>query len=226
MKKMLFSVLMAAFSLSAAPKAVVFDWGNVIAFDERSVIVDFMCLTFSFSEAEFERANLEKRKFVAAGKSDIDFWLDFAVKKKIKLPKEWPDSYAAALKASVGADPRMYALIDELKDKQIRVGLLSNINDRYVKLIRGFGFYDSFNPCLLSCEIGLEKPDQKAYELLLKTIEIPGHEIVFIDDKAENVEAAKKLGIDAIVFESVDQVRRELTARGLFNHDSQMIEKR
>lgn len=226
MKKILFSFLMAAFSLSAVPKAVVFDWGNVIAFDDRSVVVDFMCQSFSFSETEFEQANLEKRKAVAVGKSDIDFWLDFAEKKKCKLSKDWPDLYTAVLKASVGADPQMYALIDELKDKQIRVGLLSNINDRYVKLIRGFGFYDPFHPCLLSCEMGLEKPDQKAYELLLKTIELPAHEIVFIDDKAENVEAARKLGIDAIVFESAGQVRSELKARGLFDHDSQMIEKR
>ncbi len=37
MKKILFSFLIATSSLFAAPQAVVFDWGNVIAFDDRSL---------------------------------------------------------------------------------------------------------------------------------------------------------------------------------------------
>lgn len=44
---------------------------------------------------------------------------------------------------------------------------------------------------------------------------LPASEIVFIDDKAENVEAAKKIGIDAIVFESSEQLRTELLQRKL-----------
>jgi putative hydrolase of the HAD superfamily len=93
--------------------------------------------------------------------------------------------------------------------------MLSNIDDRYTKLIRDFGFYKPFEPCLLSCEMGLEKPDPKAYELLLKTINLPAEEIVFIDDKEENVEAAKAMGIDAILFTSEPQLRGELNKRGV-----------
>lgn len=217
MKKMLFSFLVASSSLFATPQAVVFDWGNVIAFDDRSIIVDFMCETLKCSESEFERANLAKRKAVQAGKSEIDFWLQFAKDKGVQLPSNWPETYTSMIKQSVGADPKMYALIEELKSKQVRVGLLSNINDRYVKLIRDFGFYEPFDPCLLSCEMGLEKPDPKAYELLLQTIALKAEDIVFIDDKAENVASAKKMGIDAIVFESEEQVRSELSKRGLLH---------
>ena len=124
-------------------------------------------------------------------------------------------STVPTLKESVGADPNMYVLIDQLKESGIRVGMLSNIDDRYTKLIRDFGFYEPFEPCLLSCEMGLEKPDLKAYELLIETMNLPASEIVFIDDKAENVEAAKKIGIDAIVFESSEQLRTELLQRKL-----------
>ena len=202
-------------SLNAAPQAVVFDWGNVIGFSDRSVVVNFMCESFHFSESEFESANLEKRKAMKAGKSDTDFWLEFANRKGIHLPKDWALAYTAILKESVGADPTMYILIDELKESGMRIGMLSNIDDRYTKLIRDFGFYEPFDPCLLSCEMGLEKPDPKAYELLLKTINLPAKEIVFIDDKTENVEAAQKMGIDAILFESPQQLRKELAKRDL-----------
>ena len=219
MKNVLFSLMASVTtmiaSLNAASQAVVFDWGNVIGFNDRSIVVDFMCDSFHFSEAEFESANLEKRKAMKAGLPDTDFWLDFARKNEIQLPKDWAQKYTAALKESVGADPKMYVLIDQLKEKGVRVGMLSNIDDRYTKLIRDFGFYKPFEPCLLSCEMGLEKPDPKAYELLIKTINLPANEIVFIDDKAENVEAAKKLGIDVILFESLPQLREELLQREL-----------
>lgn len=64
--------------------------------------------------------------------------------------------------------------------------------------------------------MGLEKPDSKAYDLLIKTVKIAPEQIVFIDDKAENVEAAKAMGIDAILFESELQVKAELARRGMF----------
>jgi HAD superfamily hydrolase (TIGR01509 family) len=215
MKKLLLAFLAATASLAAVPQAVVFDWGHVLANEDRSVVVNFMCETFQLSEADFEAVNLEKRKAVQSGKSDIDFWIEFGKQKGITLPSNWPEIYTLVIKASVGVNSEMYALIDELKAQQIRVGLLSNINSRYTKLIRDFGFYQPFDPCLLSSEIGWEKPDPKAYETLLKAMNIPAKDIVFIDDKLENVESAKKLGIDAIVFESAQQIRSALIERKL-----------
>lgn len=215
MKKILLSLILLSSSLTALPQAVVFDWGNVLAFDDRSIVVKFMCETFNFTESEFESANLAKRKAMQAGISDVDFWLQYAKEKGIKLTNNWAQNYSDALKASVGADPEMFELVYELKDQQIRVGLLSNINDRYVKLIRDFGFYQPFDPCLLSCEIGLEKPNKEAYEALLKALFLPPETIVFIDDKIENVSAAIDMGFDAICFESAAQIRLELTKRGL-----------
>ncbi len=135
---------------SAAPQAVVFDWGNVLAKADRSVVVDFMCQTFQFSESEFEIANLEKRKAIKAGKSDIEFWLQFATEKGVALEDQWPESYQAILKKSIGADEEMLMIVSELKEKQVSVGLLSNINDKYTKLIRDFGFYDPLN---LACSL-------------------------------------------------------------------------
>ncbi len=67
MKKYLFSFITSAMtttSLMAAPQAIVFDWGNVIGFSDRSVVVNFICGAFRFSEEEFESANFEKRKGV------------------------------------------------------------------------------------------------------------------------------------------------------------------
>jgi len=101
------------------------------------------------------------------------------------------------------------------KRKGIPVALLSNIDDRLAKIIKEFDLYAPFTPCILSCEVGLEKPDPKIYELLLQEIQMPANQILFVDDRKENIDAALKLGFDAIVFSSQAQLEKELQLRGI-----------
>ena len=208
---------MAVTSLFSAPQAVVFDWGDVMGSFDRSILVDFMCDSFHFTKEEFEEANREKWKALGKGKSDIDFWLELANERMTTLPETWGNQYLSIFELCVDANPSMYALVNELKKNNIPVALLSNATGRQAVILRKMGLYQPFDPCLISCEIGIEKPDQKAFEILLKTMSLPAEEIVFIDDKAANVEAAKKIGIDAILFESPHQLRTELLKRGLLN---------
>lgn len=169
------------------------------------------------SEAEFEKINLEKRKAVKAGKSDEEFWLQFAEKKGIGLSPNWPQTFKTVMKEAIGINPEMYVLVAELKAKQIPVALLSNIDTRLAKLVRDFGLYEPFEPCLLSCEIGVEKPDPKAYQALLDHLSLPTAKgVVFIDDRHENVEAALAMGFDAILFISHRQLHQELDKRECF----------
>ena len=79
------------------------------------------------------------------------------------------------------------------------------------------GLYAPFDHSLrlLSYEMGVEKPDPRAYQILVDTLHLPPSDIVFIDDKWENINAAKEMGIDAILFESPEQIYRELEQRGL-----------
>lgn len=215
-KKILFSLLTVCASLSASPKAIVFDFGGVMTTEpKREDIVHFLQTSFHLSAEEFDLVNQEKRKAVKAGKSDVEFWLQYAQENNITLPKEWVCSFNQVMKDAIGINPQMYALVEELKAKNIRVALLSNIDERLAKLIRNLGLYEPFSPCLLSCEIGLEKPDFKAFEILLGQLNLPAREVLFIDDRPENIEAARELGMDAILFESCQHLKEELLKRDL-----------
>jgi len=219
MKKPLFSLtasLLMATSLIAAPQAVVFDFGGVLTGEpNREAVVNFIQNSFHFSKEEFEKVNLEKRQAVKQGKTDEEFWISYAKTKGIKLPSDWGESFRSVMKDAIGVNPQMYVLVNQLKEQQIPVALLSNIDERLSKLIRDFGLYEPFTPCLLSCEIGIEKPDLKAYEFLLTELNLPAKEVLFIDDRPENIEAAKAAGLDAILFQSEQQLRGELSKRGI-----------
>ncbi len=208
--------MLAVTPLMAAPQAIVFDFGGVLTkTPNREILVRFICQSFGFSEEEFERINQEKRLFVKQGGTDEEFWIAYAKTEKIELPHNWTESFKSTMIEAICIHSEMYDLVDTLKDQKIPIALLSNIDERLARFIREFGLYQPFDPCLLSYEIGIEKPDPKVYELLLSTLNLPAQEVVFIDDLAENVEAAKTIGIDAILFESIDQLRNELTKRSV-----------
>jgi len=214
MKKIVF-LLFATASLSAAPRAVVFDFGDVLAHPNREIMREFLFDTFHLSPDEMKKVAQERDIAMKKGISETDFWIQFAKEKNITLSEVWPHAYQSTLKKALGVNLAMFTLIDELKSKGVRVGLLSNIEERPAKMVRSFGLYQSFDPCLLSFEIGIEKPDPKAYKILVEKMNLSPHDIVFIDDLPENVQAAKEMGIDAILFESEKQIRKELNTRGL-----------
>lgn len=218
MKKFLLVFLFAAASLIAVPKAIIFDFGGVLTVTgepNRKAVADFIRDSVQLSQEEFEAANLVKRLFLKEGGTDEAFWRSLAESRAIYLAPDWDSSFRAVLKESIGVNPQMFALVEELKAEEIPVGMLSNIDDRLARFVRGFGLYDLFDPCLLSCEIGFEKPDERAYLHLLERLELPAEDVVFIDDRLENVEAAKQVGLDAILFDSEEGLREELAQRGV-----------
>lgn len=178
-------------------------------------VVKLVCETFQITEKEFEIARSERKSALKAGKSEEEFWSLCAQKKGIELPKEWPQMLRAAYKEAINVAPEMYLFVELLKEKNIPVAMLSNIDSGMAKIIKEFGYYEPFDPCLLSCELGVDKPERKIYEILLEKLNLPATEVIFIDDLPQNVTGAKALGIDALLFQSQEQLKEELTKRNL-----------
>jgi putative hydrolase of the HAD superfamily len=72
-----------------------------------------------------------------------------------------------------------------------------------------------FDVLVWSYQLGIAKPDAEIYRHTLERLGTQPEETLFIDDKRENVEAARALGIRSIEYSSVEQLRAELIANGL-----------
>jgi putative hydrolase of the HAD superfamily len=66
-----------------------------------------------------------------------------------------------------------------------------------------------------SFQLGIAKPDPAIYRHTLDELGSRPEETLFIDDKRENVEAARALGIQAIQYSTVERLRADLIATGL-----------
>jgi FMN phosphatase YigB (HAD superfamily) len=203
-------------SLCAVPQAIVFDFGGVMTKDSHwRAMDDFVRESLGLSQEEFETANLDKYASLEQGETDEEFWLSYACDHWIALPSGWGALFRSAMKESLGINLGMYALVAELRGQFMLVAMLSNTTKRRSQVFRRFGLYEPFDPCLLSWEIGFRKPDSKAYEYLLDRLGLSAKEVIFIDNKLENIEVAKELGMDAILFESEEQLRQLLYERGV-----------
>jgi putative hydrolase of the HAD superfamily len=111
----------------------------------------------------------------------------------------------------------MVALAGRLNAGGYRLGVLSNTNRGHWKFVTGrFAYLTSlFHVFAMSFEIGAMKPAPQIYEAAARLAGAESGDIFFTDDRAENVDAARQAGWDAILFTTPAELRRELLARGI-----------
>ena len=73
-----------------------------------------------------------------------------------------------------------------------------------------YPFLQSFNGLLISGEDNMMKPDAEIYELAITRFNLIPQETVFIDDKLENIEAAKKLHLKTIHLIDPNKIEAEI----------------
>lgn len=79
-------------------------------------------------------------------------------------------------------------------------------------MMRKFRLHELVDLMVFDEEEGISKPDERLYLLTLERLGIRSEESVFVDDKDENVEAARRLGIAGIHFKNARQAIQELDA--------------
>lgn len=80
-----------------------------------------------------------------------------------------------------------------------RTGILSNSGPGARERERVHGFEEVTDVIVYSHEVGLAKPDPAAYELTARRLGVAAHEVLFLDDVAANVEAARGAGWHAVL---------------------------
>ena len=108
-------------------------------------------------------------------------------------------------------------LIDDLKNSY-SLGICSNTDPwHWQKVYENIEFIKEFKHYFLSFEMKLNKPDPAIFKRILDHIGIQGDHCVFIDDIAENIDAAQQHGINGIIASNPFQMREELTRLKIFD---------
>jgi glucose-1-phosphatase len=128
----------------------------------------------------------------------------------IALP---PGDFRAAWQGWVrGWLPGAADLLDQLRP-HYRLAALSNSNAAHWEQLARLGVLDAFDLALGSHQLGVRKPDPATYVEALRRLAVPPGSVLFFDDSAANVRAARAAGMQAEQVNGPEAVRRYLIAR-------------
>jgi len=115
--------------------------------------------------------------------------------------------YGRFLEMIEGTYEKNVKLAMDLKQNGYPIYVLSNFpGDQYDKYEKHNSFLQIFDDKIISGHVGLAKPDIKIYQLAIDKFHLTPERSLFIDDKIENIEGAKQLGIQTIHLQNPDEL--------------------
>ena len=184
--------------------SIIFDWGGVLAPSDNKIGIIRLKKNFEFDEKVFFKYYDNHEDDYCNTNNYTEFLND--VSKKFNIPVN------SIIKA-FNADPpdEVFSIAKKLSNNYKTYILSNQIKFRtdYIKKTFDLNF---FNNTFFSNEMGVKKPSNKIYTILLNEINQKPEHCLFIDDSPINIEAAKKLGFNVILFKSIEQLKKELTS--------------
>lgn len=126
------------------------------------------------------------------------------------------EDFSAAFADIFSPIPEMLELHQSLRGRQVPVFIFSNTNELAVRHIRRqFAFFAHFDGFVFSHEVGAMKPAAKIYEAVEAVTGRRAGEILYIDDRPENIEAGTARGWQAVLHQHPHMTRQIVSAAGL-----------
>ncbi|WP_052447332.1 HAD family hydrolase [Clostridium polynesiense] len=102
-------------------------------------------------------------------------------------------------------------LLKKLKSNGYSIYVLSNYHRQaFHKIKEENDFFNIIDGGVISFEINYIKPQREIYQFLLEKYKIKAEETLFIDDMEINIKAAEDVGIRAVLFTDIDEVKEKL----------------
>lgn len=92
------------------------------------------------------------------------------------------------------AIPATKSLIEELKQANFKLYVLSNMSLEFIEFLRKQDVYKNFDGEVVSCEEHVVKPEAEIYRRLIERYGLNPAETLFVDDRKANIDMAKAEG--------------------------------
>lgn len=194
-------------------RVVVFDHGEVISLSPNDADRAAVEHAAGVGAEPFWPAYWRHRDALDHGRlSNHDYW------KRISddLGADWSDSrihqlWIADYRSWLSIDTDVFDIIAELHDGGTRVAVLSNAAEEYGGYLRGGPMARFYERVFVSSEMGKLKPSADIYLDVAAELAVSVDQLIFIDNKASNVDGAEALGVTGHVFTDAAGLRTFLT---------------
>jgi putative hydrolase of the HAD superfamily len=196
------------------PECVIFDFGGVISYPQRSGYFDELSRMLGPEPARLRAAYRRARGEYDRGTLDGPrYW------RGVLQEAGAPDG-GARLEELIDFDTASWTLINEqtleevrrLRGQGRRTAVLSNMPWEIGLAIRRRCSWlkELFEVVTFSCEIGIIKPEPGIYRHTLERLALDAGDCLFVDDTEHNVAGAREVGLPALHFRQPEDLRRAL----------------
>jgi putative hydrolase of the HAD superfamily len=196
---------------------VLFDYGGVICQPQPEADVMRLARVAGCTVAEF-RDGYEAHR-LAYDRGDLDcttFWQKLAAGAgRTVTAAEIAELTRLDIESWEHFQPGTVALIEDLAAAGHRLALLSNAPAEVAEAVAALPVAAHFEHRVFSCYLRMAKPEPGCYLATLAILGASPAEVIFIDDRPENVTSAERLGIRAIHFTGADEARAALAGYGV-----------
>lgn len=173
-------------------KNIVFDLGNVILKGNPSIILD------NFKESLVNYQNIKNNFFDNFGELDLGNETLLEHLNNCNFDGILENETKELLLNYYKYRPfnnEIIELMNNLKNNGYSIFILSNNNKEAYEYLKGHPILKLVDGWIVSCEYRILKPNEELYNILFDKFNIKPEESIFIDDKEENINIAKKLGM-------------------------------
>jgi len=208
----------AALSAASPVDAVLFDYGQVLSLPPEPAAWTRMLSITGLDETRLHAAYWAFRHDYDRGAlTGRAYWQAVAVKTGIALTNtQIAELFAADVDMWTSLNQPMVDWAARLQHAGVRTGILSNIGDAIADgIIARLPWLSGFYRSLWSHSLFMAKPEPAIYLKAAEALDTPPANILFIDDRDDNIVAAAALGFQTIHFTTYAAFEREMLDRGL-----------
>ncbi|MER6993595.1 HAD family phosphatase [Saccharopolyspora hirsuta] len=193
---------------------VVFDYGEVIS--RRTAALPGIAAMLDVEPEEFEAAYFAERKAYDWGCPDLAYWRAVGERVDRQVDAALSERLTSADVAGwMETDPGSVRLLEDLHQQGVTLALLSNAPSSFGRAAEQADWARLFKHLVFSGDLQLAKPDARIYRSLLETIDAEPADCLFFDDRQENVDAAREVGLAAELWPGPDAARALLRSRSI-----------
>ena len=199
-------------------EAVIFDYGKVLSNSEDPDAQRRLIALTGLERPAFDRHYWRHRHAYDQGLlNGRTYWAQVATDSGLSFtPDQIDDLIETDVLMWTSLNEEMLCWVIALQEANIKTAILSNMGEDILAYMRQeFGWLAHFQHHTWSCELGICKPDPAIYLHTCEKLRVAPQQTLFLDDKPENIAAAAEVGLNAIQFDNIEQLRRDLDARGL-----------
>ena len=195
--------------MSTRINTVIFDFGYVLSLPPQPSDYQRLAALAGIDGKPFEEIYWGQRADYDRGAIDgPTYWRRIAKAAGKELTPAQIDSLIANdIAIWMRANPVMMEWVRALKKGGLKIAVLSNMPIEISTYMRQYApWFRDFDYVCFSAEVQLAKPEAAIFHACLEVVHSRPEECLFIDDRAENVEAARALGMYALEFVSVHEL--------------------